>query len=404
MTSTQKLTSCRCCSSDKINRILTFPSIPLVGEFTKEPNSQALRRDLNLYFCSSCSVLLIDEAIDSDLLFNQYAFSSSTVASLKNHFNEYAKWIKLRYDPKSVLEVGCNDGILLGPLKNLSVESFGVDISENITKLARNLGHNVQNIKFQKSAISILRNWIGREVDIITASNTFPHNSDPNDFLQAAYELLTDEGRIILEVMYSGSMSENLQWDTIYHEHLHFHSLVSITQLLNSNGFNVEHAELSNMHAGSLRVVGSKKFTISNRETQEIYRKEQILELNTLNNWINFSQKSFNAISDIRSNLINLRNLGEVVAYGASGRASMWIHVAKLEFIKYVIDGSPLRSGHYMPGTDIEIKTPAFFEEDKPFATFITAWNYADGIMNQHPNYTGTWIIPLPRYREVTSK
>jgi len=392
---------CRCCESTDTSEVFSLPPIPLVGEFTKFENPHAEKFPITLFFCNSCSVLLIKETIDANKLFNEYSFSSSTVKSLVEHFNEFASWLVQTYSPQAILEVGCNDGILLGPLTDLGVESYGVDISRNISEIANSKGHNVKNFKFNLKNTETIKFWMHRKVDIITASNTFPHNEDPNDFLSAAKELLTDSGRVIFEVMYSGSMATNLQWDTIYHEHLHFHSLLSISNLFNRNGFFLEHAEIVPMHAGSLRVVGSLMKVSPSAKALEILNSEMETKLNTKTQWLKFSSDVFKSIEICKKNLVEIHKVGSLAAYGASGRATMWISLLKLDFIQFVVDGSPLRSGHYMPGSQIPIVSPEHFENNPPDATFVTAWNYFDGIMSQHPNYSGMWISPLPKYAEV---
>ena len=104
----------------------------------------------------------------------------------------------------------------------------------------------------------------------------------------------------------------------------------------------------------------------------------------------------------MHSELSKLHNLGHRIwAYGASGRASMWLNVAELEFIEMIVDASPLRYNHFLPGTNTPIVPPSFLEHDKPDFTLITAWNYADSILSQHELYDGKWVVPLPQYREI---
>jgi len=398
------LFTCRCCGSSNLHEVFSLPPIPLVGAFTIESKTDVEKFPITLLFCQSCKVLQIRENIDEQILFNQYSFSSSTINSLVRHFEDYAQWIKKLVNPKSVLEVGSNDGILLLPLQKLGIRAFGVDISSNITEIASAKGLNVKNIKFGLRNQTEISSWILEKVDLITASNTFPHNDDPNGFLETARNLLSDRGKISLEVMYAGSLEENLQWDTIYHEHLHFHSLTSLQNLFERNGFYIEHAEITNMHAGSLRVLASRVEGTMSESAQKILQTEELRGLNRKATWIEFATRSSNAIAICRERLIEQNLLGPIAAYGASGRATMWIHAANLNFIQYVVDASPLRAGHYMPGSDIPIQSPSYFKDAPPSAVFVSAWNYFDGIIGQHPEYQGTWIAPLPVYLEKKSE
>ena len=395
---------CRVCASSDVVEIFAIPPIPLVGEFTSKPNTQADLFPITVLHCDSCKVLQIKESIDSERLFQEYSFSSSTVAGLVRHFSDYATWIWERYKPTKVLEVGCNDGVLLSPLARYGVEVFGLDISENITQLAKSKGLNAQALKFGEKNVAKVLAWTG-EVDFVTASNTFPHNEDPNGFLEAVTKVLTLDGKLALEVMYAGSLQDSLQWDTIYHEHLHFHSLTSLQNLLNRHGFFLEYAEIVPMHAGSLRIIASKRVPKTTPEVDLILKQELDSGLNSRENWNDFATKCWNSIDIARSMLTERQKFGEIWAYGAAGRATMWIKVARLDFIKKVIDSSPLRAGHFMPGSDIPIVFPDELQRDQSVKTiFITAWNYAEGIAAQHPEFKGFWTVPLPEYSEFIGK
>ena len=396
------LMKCRSCSSSELLLILDFKPVPLVGEFTVKPNPDAEHFPIKLYFCTNCKVLLIAESIDSEKLFNEYSFSSSTVPNLVIHFEQLAKWIVEKIKPKVVFEIGCNDGILLKPLENLGIKTFGVDISRNITEVACGKGLDVKKMKFGTDTVEEISKWV-KNVDLITASNTFPHNADPNGFLESAHQILSDEGKLVLEVMYAGSLRDYLQWDTVYHEHLHFHSLASLENLLNLNDFYVTHAEIVPMHAGSLRVIASKKIGTYTEEYLAIKDYENSTFLNTEQSWIEFAKACKESIVEIKSGLEKYSKNGRVWAYGASGRASMWINVAEISFIEKVVDASPLRASHFMPGSSIPIVLPEEFEVNPPTAIFVTAWNYFESIITQHPNYRGTWVTPLPKYQEIST-
>ena len=157
---------CRVCASSNVVEVFAIPPIPLVGEFTTEPNTQADLFPITVLHCDDCKVLQIKESINSERLFLEYSFSSSTVAGLVRHFSDYATWIWERYKPAKVLEVGCNDGVLLSPLANYGVEVFGLDISENITQLAKSKGLNALALKFGNENSEKVLAWTG-EVDFV---------------------------------------------------------------------------------------------------------------------------------------------------------------------------------------------------------------------------------------------
>jgi methylation protein EvaC len=393
-----QLKSCRVCMSPNLYSIFSIADIALAGDFKEDQNQIDQKFPLVLLFCSNCRVIQIDQTIDLNRLFNTYSFSSSTIPSLVEHFNGYAKWLEDRVNPKSVLEVGCNDGILLKPLSERDIKVFGVDMSTNIGELAREKGFDVKSIKFGLEQIEPLKAWL-TSVDLITASNAFPHNDDPNGFLQTARKLLAPEGTLALEVMYAGSLKQELQWDTIYHEHLHIHSLTSLKFLLEQNGFYLTSAEIIPMHAGSLRITASLKNEGMDESCSRILENEEALGLNTIESWLQFEQDCYQSIENCKKELIEISRHSRIWAYGASGRASMWLNAAGLDFIEKIVDASILRAGRFMPGMSTPIVFPQEFDESQPEFTLITAWNYAERIMSQHPNYKGKWIVPLPEFR-----
>jgi len=391
---------CRVCSSNELSNVFSLKSIPLAGDFKISQHTKDEEFPLDLLFCEKCKVVQIAQTIDLNRLFNTYAFSSSTIPSLVEHFKNYAKWIQSNISPKRVLEVGCNDGILLEPLREMGIETFGVDMSSNIGDLARAKGLNVLSIKFGTEKLKQLKDWAG-QLDLLTASNAFPHNDDPNGFLSTALELLNEKGAIVLEVMYAGSLQNGIQWDTVYHEHLHIHSLKSLSYLLELNGFSVTHSEIVPMHAGSLRVIARKGSHAPDSSTLKILANEEETNLNTLSAWKVFNEKSLQSIEIVKGKLEELSKNGRVWAYGASGRATMWLNAGEMTYIKGVVDASPLRAGRFMPGVSTPILSPSEFNTSAPEYVFVTAWNYLDKIVAQHPNFTGKWIVPLPEYREL---
>lgn len=397
---TNSLENCRCCESNELITIFSLTNIPLAGDFKSNRLDQDLLLPLDLLFCQYCKVVQIKQTVDLNRLFNVYAFSSSTIPALVNHFREYSNWLISKINPKKVLEVGCNDGILLEPLKNNGIKTFGVDMSENIGDIARAKNLDVRSLKFSYDKKNELKEWLG-EVDLITASNAFPHNDDPNGFLETAFELLESDGTLALEVMYGGNLQTQYQWDTVYHEHLHIHTLMSLMNLFSRNGFEIYDAELVPMHAGSLRVLASKKQRKSSQNLLTIMERERETKLNEVDSWMNFAKESYRSIEKVSEKLLLKNSEGKIWAYGASGRASMWLNAAKLTYIDKVVDSSPLRAGRFMPGTSTPIVFPTQFRSEMPEFTFVTAWNYFEDIMRQHPDYKGQWIMPLPKYREM---
>ena len=222
--------------------------------------------------------------IDPDILFQDYSFSSSTIPALVQHFSDYAAWLVERFDPGRVVEFGCNDGVLLAPLQERGVDAWGVDISENITELAREKGLNVLTGFFDVPAAEEIRERAGR-ADVVTGSNAFAHNEHPEWILDAAKAVLAPGGHLCLEVMYAGDLLELMQWDTLYHEHLTFYSLGTLRTLLERHGFHLVHAERIPMHGGSLRAAAALEPAEPTEGLRAVEAYEEETRLNDPETW-----------------------------------------------------------------------------------------------------------------------
>ena len=294
--------------------------------------------------------------------------------------------------------VGCNDGVLLAPLEKLGIKAIGVDVSKNITDLARKKGLDVVTGYFDPDVARSIRERVGR-VDVVTGSNTFAHNDHPEYILEAAKLLLSDDGHLCLEFMYAGDLLEQLQWDTLYHEHLTFYTLSALRILLARYGFHVADAERLPMHGGSLRVYASRRPEPTGAGVEALMEYERQKKLAELSTWQGFARQSLRRIGIVRDVFRALQQRHSVWAYGAAGKATMWVNVCQMDYLGGVVDASPLRAGKFMPGTHTPIVFPEQFKAAAPDYVFITAWNYADLIRSKESWFQGTWSVPLPDLR-----
>jgi SAM-dependent methyltransferase len=396
---------CRACESEELELIIDFSPQPLAGGFlTKEQIPDEQKYPLPIYACQSCGLVQTTYVIPSNTLFEHYLFSSSTIQYLVNHFINYAKWLNDNYHPDLVIEFGCNDGVLLEPLKRYGIKCVGVDISQNITELARGKGLNAITGYFNVEMARDIRRQYGA-ADIVTGSNAFPHNDNPGNILEAAKEMLKDDGHLILEMMYAGSLLDKLQWDSMYHEHLSYFCLSTLEVLLQRCGFHAVHAEIVPMHAGSLRVVCAvDPAEYPDRTVTEMFRAEQANGYQNISTWRRFADDVKHQITVVKNTLFDLSHGGygdcpKVAAYGASGRATMWLNACNIDYLEYVIDESPLRAGKLMPGVHTPIVTPDRFVERPPDYCLVTAWNYYEQIRQKHPDYGGIWVLPAPEMK-----
>jgi SAM-dependent methyltransferase len=393
---------CRACESTELEMLVDLGPQPLAGGFLPPEESTKFREKtypLPIHICRKCGLVQTTYVIPSDTLFVNYFFSSSTIDYLVRHFLDYATWIKEKLNPEFVVEFGCNDGILLEPLEKIGIRTCGIDVSHNITDLARKKGLNVITGYFNVRTARQIREEYGA-ADLVTGSNAFPHNDHPEEILLAAQEVLKDNGHISLEMMYAGSLLEKLQWDSMYHEHLSYFCLSTLEVLFNRFGFHAVYAEIVPMHAGSLRVVAARDPNEKPDPSVEILLfKEKALGLTELESWRKFSITTKRQIYVVSEVVATLGKNKRIWGYGAAGRATMWVNACKMDYLEAMVDASPLRAGRLMPGTHTPIVFPDALRMNPPDYILVTAWNYFDAIRSKEAWYGGIWILPAPDLR-----
>ncbi len=199
--------------------------------------------------------------------------------------------------------------------------------------------------------------------------------------------------------MYAGDLLEQLQWDTLYHEHLTFYSMETITILCRRYGFHVVDAQRLPMHGGSLRVTAARRPGELSASANEILQFEKQVRLNCADTWRIFGEQSLRKIEIVKDVFAALSSEHTIWAYGAAGKATMWVNAANMNYLQAVVDASPLRAGKLMPGIHTPIVFPNEFRAKAPDHMFITAWNYADLIRSKENWFEGIWSTPLPDLR-----
>jgi SAM-dependent methyltransferase len=393
-------TVCRACESGALEEMLNFGPMPLAGGFLDGPEAATREQKypLVIHVCSACGLVQVLDPVDPEILFQNYSFSSSTIKPLVDHFEAYAAWLVKKLRPRLVVEFGCNDGVLLAPLERAGVNAVGVDISGNITEMARAKGLSVITGYFNPETGRRIRDQYG-PADVVTGSNTFAHNDRPELILEAARIVLRESGFLCLEFMYAGDLLEQLQWDTLYHEHLTFYSLSTLSTLLERYGFHVIDAERLPMHGGSLRVTASPRTGTAGPAALSVLEYERKSRLNCPNTWREFAVRSRRKIEIVADVFEALSRRHTIWAYGAAGKTTMWLNAANMHYLGAVVDASPLRAGKLVPGTHTPIVFPQEFRKNPPSHVFVTAWNYADHIRAKESWFKGTWSTPLPELR-----
>lgn len=387
---------CRLCGGH-LEMVIDFGRFPLAGNFLKKSQlGKEKKYPLKIYFCKKCMYLEVADSIKPDILFKNYHYI--TGINLKDHFGKFADELIRKFIKKDdfVIEIGSNDGTLLTALHKKDVMVLGVDPSS----VAKNSKEPTLNEYFSlKTASKIIQKY--GKADLITASNVLAHIDDMDDILKGIVKVLKNEGVLIFEVHYLPDLIKKSQYDFFYHEHLSYYSIKSIRDFIKKYGLRIFDIKKTKVHGGSIRV-----YTWRNEENTKkvvsFIKREREAGLDKVRTYKNIND----AIRENRENVLKFIKKSKeqgikIIGYGASGRANTLLSVWGLgpRELQFIVDASPLRYGHYTPGTHIKIISPAEFSQIKgPFLCILFAHAYKKQIFAQEKKFLesgGRFIHPL---------
>lgn len=407
---------CAFCDSRAMSEVMDFGKVALAGGFLKpEQFAAEVFYPMRLYFCNDCNAVQVIDKVNASVLFQDYFYFSSSIGTLREHFRRYAVEVTTRFlkpENATVIEFGCNDGVLLRPLVDQKIRTvIGVDPATNIVKTIDDPRINVVNNFFNEPVAEEIIAKYGK-ADMVVANNVYAHIPDIQGITRAIRNVLNDEGIFIFEVHYLGKMIQELQYDMIYHEHLYYHSLLSLTKHFDRYDMMVFDVEAVPIHAGSMRYYvckkGSRHAASVTPRVEALRAQEHADGFDRLDTFLRFAA----GVADRRAKLMELldriRAEGKTVAgYGASGRANTMIQYCGIDhrYMKYMIDDAPAKAGFYTPGSHFVIHPSSILEQDSaPDYILIFAWSFFDEIARKCTRYFekgGRMIVPLPEVRIV---
>ena len=402
--------NCRSCNKEEFLGFISLNKQPPANAFLKEDDFQKeISYSLDVTCCKNCLLVqLTDESyIPRDKLFLDYAYASSISGGLRKHFTDLAVKIKSEFNPKLVVDIGSNDGVLLKPLLELGCESVGVEPARNLAKQANDKGLETICSYFDKYTVDKIISE-KRKADIVVASNVFAHLDEYHEIIENVKSLLSEDGTYIIEVQYFADMINDMTFDNIYHEHVMYYTIHSLINLFNKHEMNVYRVEKIPTHGGSIRVYISEEIEIQ-QSVIELINEERKNGIDKLQTMEKFNDKLQNNIQEI-FNLVNkICNENKTIfGYGAPAKSSTIINSIGLnnKHIELIIEDSPLKQGLFTPGSHIPITSPDILLEKKPDYLMIFAWNYADEIIKKvEEKYSKmNYIIPMPELRIIQNK
>ena len=402
--------SCQVCGAAGLVPILFLGYLPPVNRMNpvgEKPREQP-SYPAQLLYCPKCHLAQLGLIVDSQVLFPaEYPYTSSTTKILRDNFaqlyQECAPLLDLRPEDL-IVDVGSNDGNLLS---NFAGKHRVLGITpEDIGRIAIERGIPTLLEYFGPAVVDKVLATHG-PAKLVTATNVFAHIERPNDVLREVIRLMAPGGTFISESHYLLSLIEDLQYDTIYHEHLRYYSLHSLKYLLESRGLEVFHAVRIPTHGGSIRVYAARKGErpVSPAVGQMLAAEAPVVLSES--SFAEFRRRTVLSKLKLHALLLGIKaEKGRVYGISAPSRASTLVNYVGLDdgIVETVLEvkGSH-KTGKYLPGTLIPVEDEARLFEDQPEYALLFSWHIADELMPKlrAKGFRGRFIIPLPEPRVV---
>ncbi|MDA0638174.1 class I SAM-dependent methyltransferase [Nonomuraea sp. MCN248] len=403
------VSKCRICAGE-VRKFFDFGTQPLSDAFlTEREKDQAFHFRLAVGLCTGCTMVQLLEEVPRERMFHHdYPYHSSGSRHMREHFAQTAHDLlatELTGPDPFCVEIGSNDGVMLGVIKDAGVRHLGVEPSGGVAELARKDGVRVRTDFFEESTARLIAAEDG-PADVVYAANTICHIPYLDSILRGVDVLLRPGGVFVFEDPYLGDIAERNTFDQIYDEHFYLFTARSVRGVARRFGFELVDVRRLPVHGGEVR------YTLARRGEREVSPAVPALiaeeagrglaELETL-------EKLGNGIDRICADLValleDLRRQGRSVAgYGATAKSATVTNYAGIgpELLPCVYDTTPAKIGRLMPGSGIPIRAAGEFSRPYPDYAVLFAWNHTDEILAREAEFAargGKWIVYVPEVR-----
>lgn len=408
--------NCRFCNTQIRHLFVSLGSSPLANSYLTKEQMHKMEPfyPLEVYVCENCFLVQLEEFEDPENIFSEYAYFSSYSDSWLKHAKDYVVKIidLLKINSQShVVEIASNDGYLLQYFTEKGIPVLGIEPAANVAEAAKQKGIPTETVFFGTETANRFASE-GKHADLLLGNNVLAHVPDLNDFVSGLKVLLKPQGVITMEFPHLLRLMEETQFDTIYHEHFSYFSLLVVEKVFDAQGLSIFDVEELPTHGGSLRIyarhkeVSSERRAVSSNVT-DVINKEIEAGLNRLKTYLLFEEK----VKETKRELIEFLTMAKqegktIVGYGAPAKGNTLLNYCgvKTDFVDYAVDRSPHKQGLFLPGTHIPICHPDKIKETRPDYLLILPWNIKDEIMEQMAfirEWGGRFVIPIPKVEMV---
>lgn len=352
---------------------------------------------------------LIEQPAPEQMFHEQYAFYSSTSRVMERHFGEFARNViesgYLSKEKPFVVELGCNDGIMLKHFAQENMYHLGIEPSLNVAKVANAQGIRTLSEFFSEDVARKIVREDG-QADAFLAANVMCHIPDIVGVVKGIRALLKPTGIAMFEDPYLGEVIEKTSYDQIYDEHVFLFSAHSIQYLFRLHGMELIDVQPQPTHGGSMRYVlaHAGAYPVKDAVTR-LLQKEKSLGLHRLSTFETFRKRVEQSRTDLVQLLRDLKSQGKRIAgYGATSKSTTILNYCGIgpELIDYISDTTPIKQGKFTPGMHIPVKPYEAFTAAPPDYAVLFAWNHAEEIMAKEKAFMaagGRWIVHVPEVR-----
>jgi SAM-dependent methyltransferase len=405
--------ACRFCSAPLEHTVVDLGMSPLCESFVRPEHANEMEPfyPLHVWVCDRCLLIQLEEYVGPDEIFTEYAYFSSFSTSWVEHARRYATQMVERlplFAESLVVEVGSNDGYLLQHFVERGVPVLGIEPAANVAASAVERGiPTLVEFFGQETARRLAEE--GRRADLVLGNNVLAQVPDLNDFVAGLATLLAEDGVLTLEFPHLVNLVEGNQFDTIYHEHFSYFSLLTTRAVLEAHGLQVFDVDELPTHGGSLRVYAQRQGVRrpASEAVGALLRREEELGYATLAPYASFAARVEETKRALLEFLIGAKRRGATIAgYGAPGKGNTLLNYCgiRTDFLDYTVDRNPYKHGLLLPGTRIPIFPPERLAETKPDYVLILPWNLRDEIVQQL-RYAREWgakfVVPIPTVEVV---
>lgn len=399
---------CRLCGANLVHTFVDLGMSPPCEDFRLEEQLDGVEHyyPLHVLVCDQCFLVQLKQYVPPEEIFTEYAYFSSYSSSWVAHAKAYCEMIteRLALGRQSlVVELASNDGYLLQHFGPLGVPVLGIEPAANVARTAIEMGIPTRVEFFGVEAAHRLLKE-GKQADLIVGNNVLAQVPDLNDFVAGIKLLLKPDGVVTLEFPHLERLIAENQFDTIYHEHFSYFSLLTVTEMARRHGLRVIDVEELSTHGGSLRVYLAHKdgpHPVADR-VGALLERERTQGFDHISGYEGFSARATRTKRDLLAFLIEVKNEGaRICGYGAPGKGNTLLNYCGIgtDFLDFTVDRNPYKHGRYTPGMHIPILPVEALDEARPDYILILPWNLKDEIVRQM-QHVGSWgakfIVPIP--------